>query len=344
MSEILIFSQNRENYTIGSYHQDLIDAFKKKFKVHIYGPGYKYYNKEDNFKDVIDKLHINLNNLEFIVCSTSWDNENILEGDPHPKLDFNKISNIPKIYFFNKEYKKFATKVEYCKKNNFDIICTVNLNYEKWKSKYNINFVYLPFGINLENFKFLNIEKKYDLSFTGSLHETFTNQRLNFKKEIFLPHLLNLKSNHGLHSIFRKNFLKKKYQKFKIFWAEWGAKNFIGRSLLPTGLKYSKLMNSSNFFFNTLSAANIINTRFYEIMASGSVVLCPENINYGNFLENEKNCVMIKNDCSDLYEKLTYYKENSKKLESIINYSLILSKEFSYEKRIDDLCLKIRKL
>lgn len=85
---IIILSKNYGNYTSGYYHQDIINAFKRKANCHIYGEGYPNYNRNDTIDDVISKLKIKIDEIDLIIVSTSWEIQDptILESDPHPKI------------------------------------------------------------------------------------------------------------------------------------------------------------------------------------------------------------------------------------------------------------------
>ncbi len=336
MKKILLFSKNYQNYTSGNYHQDIIDSFIKLSKVFIYGPGYPNYSIDDSFDDVLEKLSISTAELDLMVFSTSWDDDgSIYNVDPHPNIEVSKIK-IPKVYFLNKEYKKLDQRFDYIKRQKFDLVCTVHPSFDVWGSKLGIPFLHLPFGISLDRFKDFGYKKQYDFSFTGGLHSTHTDMRFLVKKEIFKSNLLDLKSNKGI-SGFLRNPIKEKYQKYKIYWAEWGSRDFALRSLLPTGKKYGYFMNRTKVFLNTPSAIGIFNTRFFELMATKSLILCPESDTYGEFLEDGHNCVMFKDDLSNFNEKLVQSIEDEDLRKKIISNAFSDVSQHSYVERIRSL-------
>lgn len=334
MLNFIILSKNYENYSSGYYHQDLIDSFTKKANCFLYGNGYPNYNKNDAIEDVIAKSPFNKSDIDLIVVSTSWElqNEVIHESDPHPNIILKNIKSTPTIFFLNKEYKKLDKKLEYIKRNQFDLVCTVHPNYKLWQKQTDINFIQLPFGISFKRFKYLGLKRKYDFGFTGNLHASHTNLRLLIKREIFDD--IRVRSNRGLDVVFRSNPLKKEYRKYKIYWAEWGARDIFFRSLLPTGEGYARFLNQFKVFLNTLSAVNIFNTRFFELMAVKTLILCSETDKYQGILENRKNCLMFKPDMSNFRDIVVEAIENHNLRKKIVDNAAGDVKNHSYDERV----------
>lgn len=305
MKKIIILSKNYENYTSGYYHQDIVDAFQAQANCYLYGEGYPNYNNADDINNVISKSSFDKSNIDLIACSTSWDVDFSMEMvDPHPNIDLSNIGSIPKVYFLNKEYKKLDLRFEYIKKQKFDLVCTVHPNAENWQQKIGYKFLLLPFGISLNRFKDFGLEKIYDFGFTGGLHKSHIDSRILVKKEIFREDAFEQKANHGLPAFLKPNPIKKKYQKYNIYWAEYGARNFNMRSMLPSGKQYAKFLNQFKVFLNTPSAVGIMNTRFFELMATKTLILCPRSDMYMGILEDGKNCVMFNPEMSDFQERL----------------------------------------
>jgi len=336
---ILVLSKNMENYRSGYYHQDLIDAIHKFGNVFLYGIKYPNYDINDTIGDVINKSGWNIDDIDLIIVSTSWENEDprILESDPHPKINLSKL-NIPKIFFLNKEYKKLDKKLEYIKKNQFDLVLTVlpEEKFKEWEKLTGIKFMQSHFGININRFRPFGLKRMYDFSFTGSLHTQYTNLRLLVKKEIFKESKIHIKSNKGLWRLISiSNPINENYQKYRIYWAEWHplSRDFWGRSLLPNGKKYVELLNRSKVFFNTLSAEGIFNTRFFELMATKSLIFCPEDSYYG-ILKDGYNCIMFKKDLSNFEDKLENAIFNEDIRNKIVENAFKDSKNHTYEGRL----------
>ena len=340
---IIILSKNYEKYKSSYYHHDIVKEFMKKANCYLYGKGYPHYDIFDNIEDVIIKSPFNKKEIDIIVVSTSWEiqDETIEESDPQPRINLGKLV-IPKVFFLNKEYKKLEKKLEYAKKNEFDLICTVHQDYEKWAKKTGLHFIRLPFAADPIRFKDYGFQKKYDFGFTGNLHKKYTDIRYRIKCLLFNnPDAKSL----GLSVFLRINpfkiafsigKLKEEYKNFKIYWAEWGARDLLMRSLLPTGIKYTKFLNSFKSFLSTPSALGIINTRFFECMAVKTLLFCPESEYYDGMFKDRYNCVMFKEDLSNFNEILHHILSNDVKRNRIIEnaYNDFINNH-TYEKRIE---------
>ena len=341
MPKVLVLSFNSEADISGPYHQNLVNAIYEVSDVVIYGPGYPNYKNDDSINDVFKKLNISEDCIDAIIVTTSWENQDemIEESDPHPNICLKDVSKCKKVFFLNKEYKKLEKKLEYIKKNKFDVVLTVlpKERYAEWESYTGVKFIQSHFGIDLNQFRDLGLKRKYDFTFTGALHERYTNQRVNVKKELFRK--MGLTSNKGLVRVLHwKNPISKPYRKFDIYWAEWGkwSRDLSGKSLLPSGEDYVKLMNQSKTFLCTLSAEGIFGTRFFELMACGSLIICPKGDYYG-ILRDGENCIMYKEDMSDFYDKLNMLIENDNLRLKITEQAKTEVLEHSYVNRIKKL-------
>lgn len=332
---IIILTKNYEKYVSGYYHHDINQAFMTKGDCYLYGEGYPKYDRNDTIQDVIAKSSFDKGNIDLIVVGTSWEEQNpsIEESDPHPNISLGEL-NVPKVFFLNKEYKKLDKKLEYAKRNNFDLTCTVHHSSEKWAKKTGLNFLRLAFAADPERFRDYGLPRKYDFGFTGALHKTFTDIRYRIKCILFENP--EVKSNLGMEALFKRNPIKEEFKKYQIYWAEWGARGLLRKSLLPTGIKYSKFLNSFKAFLSTPSAAGLIGTRYFECMAAKTLLFCPESEHYNDMFKERYNCVMFREDLSDFAEKLHYILSDDSERERIIEnaYQDFVSNH-TYVKRIE---------
>jgi len=336
---ILVLAKNRKNYVSGYYHNDLVEAISLFGDVFLYGEGYPDYGPNDTIEDVIAKSPWQKNNIDLVVVGTSWgeESEDIKESDPHPRINLSSFP-APKIFFLNKEYKKIKQKLTYIKRSKFDIVVTVlpqEVFYE-WEKITGSPFIQSHFGIDLKRFRYLGLPRIYDFTFTGSLHQKYTDLRQKAKEHLFKRKFLSAESNQGISRLLCfVNPIKKTYQKYSIYWAEWGilSRNFFGKSLLPSGEKYVELMNKTKVFFNTLSAKGIFNTRFFELMATKTLIFCPED-NYYGILKNGYNAIMFKSDFSDFDEKLRLAIESEAEWKRIVENAYKESHKHTYKERL----------
>ena len=331
---ILILSRNYNDYVSGPYYQELIDAFLAKHNVFLYGPGYDNYCQEDNLEDVLAKSTDILSSVDLIVVSNSWGDENPANPifDVHPNICLSDIS-IPCAFFLNKEYKKLNKKLEYIKRNNFNITFTVLKEYEEWSKATGCVFKTMPFGVNLDIFKPLKVRKKYDFAFMGALHRSWgVESRYEIKKILFKPKYLNKLSNKIIWMFIHP--LKKNYQKYNICWVEWGAKSFFKKPLTLEGSEYVVLLNQTRVFLNSLSAEGIFNCRFFELMATKTLIFCPRSVESYGILYDGVNAIMFNDDFSDLEEKLQLLLDGNIDVEKIIEQAFHDVQEYTYANNV----------
>jgi hypothetical protein len=332
---ILILAANYEQYQSGYYHHDWIRAFTRKGSCCLYGKGYPNYNINDSIEDVIAKSPFAEREIDLIVVSTSWEVQapSVPESDPHPNINLAHL-DIPRVFFLNKEYKKLDAKLRYAKKNRFDLVCTVHHDYEQWAKKTGLRFLHVPFAADPQRFEDFGLPKKYDFGFTGSLHTKWINTRCQIKELLFQDP--TVKSNLGIERFLRQNSLRPEFQKYKIYWAEWGARDILGRSLVPHGERYARLLNGSRSFLCTPSAIGIINTRYFECMATKTLVLCPKSDYYQGLFKDGHNCLMFDEDLSDFAAKLQHASSESEETKSIVDNAY---EEFhrlhTYDRRVE---------
>lgn len=352
---MIILTKNCEKYVSGYYHHDINEAFMKRSNCYLYGEGYPGYNQNDTIQDVMAKSHFNKNNIDLIVVGTSWEiqDENIKESDPHPHIVLNKL-DIPKIFFLNKEYKKLREKLEYAKKNRFDLVCTVHHNYKKWAEQTGLYFIQLPFAVNLDRFKVFKMPKEYDLGFTGALHQDHTDIRYRIKCKLFKNP--TIKNSLDINALPMRDLLEDQFKRYDIYWSEWEARNILKRVLLPLKTKwakweiksiltgklfpsrteYPKFLNSFKVFLSTPGPISIIGTRYFECIAAKTLLFCPESEFYNNMFREGYNCVMFKKDLSNFSENLHYILANDSERNRITKnaYQDVLSKH-NYDTRIE---------
>ncbi len=163
-------------------------------------------------------------------------------------------------------------------------------------AKEGISNVFFSCGVNLRDFKYLKLKKKYDVSFIG----TPKRDRVDLIK-----------------------FLISKGIKIHIYGAGWEhypeiKENYCGK-LSKEDLV--KVINESrinlSFTKNYLDIPSF-KARVFEICACKSFLLSEYFVGYLDFLKNKEEIVMFKNN-KDLLDKVNYYLKNEKEREKIAN-------------------------
>tara|TARA_B100002052_G_C15853957_1_gene586515 strand:- start:475 stop:1407 length:933 start_codon:yes stop_codon:yes gene_type:complete len=295
-------------------------------EVFPFGPGYSYYQKNHQLNDV---LKIAKFTPDLICFGAGWEWEGIwgdneIDFDPQPSISLSN-SNIPSVMILNKEYKKLDKKFDFIKKNKISMVFTAHHNYRKWEKKINVRFNYFPFAIDNKNFNDHRMSKIYDFGFSGSLHKKWTDIRGRVKSKLFYFPKLIKSIDQNSNKLIKRSLLRDK----NIFWNEEPFNNYYGK-------KYSMLLNSSKIWLCTTSAIDLVGTRFYEIMASKSLLFCNRSEAYNSLFIDGEHCIMFENDLTDFEEKLSFYIHHAKEREVIVNnaYEHVM-KNHTWSNRID---------
>jgi glycosyltransferase involved in cell wall biosynthesis len=339
---ILFISEDISNYSAAFYQKDVLNHLKNAHTVECYGKGFDGYNKNDDINDVVSNCE---NHPELICVGHKWlrDNPSVDTVDPHPAIDFSD-TKIPCVMILNKEYTNFQEKIEYIEKNSIPLVFTHHHKASEWSEKYNSQFVFWPFAVNTAAFQDYKEPKIYDLTFSGRLRNPNptvpqTNLRIKVQQRLF-------------YSVGQLKLIRRrKYRQYNIFWRGRPTTKpifYLNKLLhqerrLPDN-DYKKLYNRSKLSFNTLSPVNLVSTRYYEAMASNSLVFCQESPIYEKYdlFEPGTHCVTFKQDLSDFDEKLEYYISNDNKREKIAQrgHEHVLENH-TWEKRIEEFTHKI---
>ena len=139
---ILYLSKNVKNYKAANYQKEFLNALNKISSLFVYGPGYKYFDKDKNLEDIISLY----GPFNIIFVGHLWlQDENQKELDPWPKSGLSRISK-KKFIFLNKEYTNLSKKLKWIKKNKFQCVFSHYQNCKIWEKQTKTKFRYLPFA------------------------------------------------------------------------------------------------------------------------------------------------------------------------------------------------------
>ncbi len=325
---ILVFQPDFSQYICAYYQHDFVKALNNSHNIFRYGPKLKSYNIKHNIFDV---LKICPFKPDLICFAAGWEIEdpNIPEFDPHPYLQAFKVS-IPKVMILNKEYKKLEKKFQFIYDNKIQIVFTVHHFYKKWQKDIDVPLIHFPFAIDKTVFNDYGENKKYSLGFSGNLHEQYSDIRTKIKNHLFITWPIK----------------RIKYMKHKIFWRdqEWV---LCRKRILPTpaGYRYAQLINKSKMWISTPSAIDIVGCRFYEVMASKSLLFCVRHTAYGDLFKDGEHCIMFDSNLKDFDDKFFYYLDHESERQKIIDkgYNHVMENH-TWEKRIEQFTHSIKEL
>ena len=329
--KILYFSKNMQDYKSASYQYEVMNELSRQAQVYFYGPGFEGYDLNDSIDEVKAKVPFK---IDCIILGHSWLNdEDGREVDPHPMMKLSK-TNILKIAILNKEYTNLEAKLIFIRDNYFNIGFTHHHDIKRYSEFTKIDFNFWPFAFSSERFSSINKEKDFDIGFSGVLQ----NLNINAGQSDIRVGIMNF-FFHTLYDVPLKK--KKSYSNVKIFWNSI-PRNKLGRLLSKIlgnhqfldSKAYVETLSKTKIYINTLSPMGLISPRFFESMASGSLVLCEESPLYSNIFPKDVY-LTFKNDLSDFEEKINMLITNKTKKDKIVDKALkLVHKEHTWEKRV----------
>ena len=261
----------------------------------------------NNFNKEINKFNPDIVLVGFTITSTYKRASNI---------NLNGI-NKPLYIILNKEYDELNKKLNWIKnikpppKKVFSVHHDIN-EYEKYCE---IPFSRIMWSANNKIFKKYNNIYNYDLFFSGIIRKEQTD---NIRGKIYdkLDELNNYKLLVKV-AFFENNELKGKQKTF-------------------SNEEYAKKINESKIVLTTTGPADLVGTRYFEIMASNkALILCnrmSEDV-YWDIVIDKFNCIMF-DDENDFIKKCKYYLEHGEERIKIVNnaYKYFIEKHTWYHK------------
>lgn len=298
-----------DQYVSAMYQNDVMQELARQADVLFYGPGFPNYDANDSIFDIIQK---NQSKPDWIIVGHAWLRDSPGHDiDPHPNMQLDKCT-ISKAVILNKEYVNLHEKLEWIKRQKFSIAFSHHHDTDHYSEKTGIKFIFWPFGFDNKLFNSdKNQYKDIDLGFSGVLQNqnemaNQTDSRIRVMNRLFfcfgdIPFAQ-----------------KRKYEDLNIFWNSiprygWQSKiaKLIGKYRHLSDVEYSSIQRRTKIFLNTLSPAGLISPRFFENMASRTLIFCEESNLYDLIFPN-KCYVTFKSDLSDFDAKLFQYLEDDK--------------------------------
>lgn len=341
--KILYLTENVYEYGGAFYQRDVLNHLKKVHDVWAYGPGFSHYDPSDDIHDIVAAL---AESPDLICIGHKWlQDAPTTDVDPHPRLKLSE-SSAPQAMILNKEYTNFDEKIKYAENNNISLVFTHHHNASEWTKEYEPKFVFWPFAVDDSKFQDYEEDKIYDLAFSGILRNPNdwvpqTDLRIQIQRELF----------YCFSQI--KLFQRPKYSGYNIFWRGKPtsrpyilANRVLHRDERLSEKEYKKLYNRSKLAFNTLSPVSLVGTRYYESMASNSLVFCQESNIYSEYglFEPGEHCITFSEDLSDFEEKFKYWVSHDDERRRIAEQGhQHVIENHTWETRIEEFTQKVTK-
>ena len=304
----VLFLENSFGNSYGYYHE-IIDGFLKyssdDLKIRIF----KYFIPETkdiltyDIQKIVDSLSKENFKVEKIIFGFGWTNS----GHNYPN-NFYLKEEIDKYVILNKEYAALDKKLDWIKNNNFTAAFTVHHNFKLYEKITGIPFYHLPFAGNSNLFKNYNpdLEYDYDFGFTGIVRKEQTE---NWRYRV--------------HSTLKD---KSVWESSRIYFTDHHYDDLQ---------EYAKRICTSKIWFSTTGPADLVGTRYYEVMMTGTTLLACNRFDYLGLFEEDKHCIMF-NSVEELADKVKFYsnpKNENLRLEIVKNAYNLSLKEHTWVNR-----------
>ncbi len=310
---ILVLQPDFSWYVSAYYQHQFTETLGRSHRIFRYGPGLEGYDRRHTIDNVLKLCPFE---PDLICFAAGWELENpdVAEFDPHPAI---QVSNtgIPSVMVLNKEYKKLDKKFRFIQDNGIRMVFTVHHHYRRWQEQTGVPFVHFPFAVDPELFNDYSERKRYALGFSGQLQMQYSDIRARVKDRLFL----------------RWPIKSPRYWRIRIFWLE-GRIPFVNQRVED----YARMMNRSKMWLSTPSPANLVGTRFYEIMAAKALLFCSGSTAYNGLFEDKTHCVLFNPDLSDFDDLFFYYLNHEDERQEIVDraYAHVLENH-TWERRIE---------
>ena len=294
---VVLLQPDFSSYNGAYYQHDFAVALSRRHRVFRYGRGLDGYDPRHKLDDVLRACPFD---PDVICFGAGWEVEDMRkpEFDPHPNIRVGG-SGIAAVMILNKEYKKLDRKLAFVRDNGIRMVFTVHHDYGKWSKETGVPFVHFPFGVDETRFRDYREPKRYALGFSGATHRQWTDVRERIKERLFV----------------RWPLKRRTYWGTAVYWSEWGG---LPGLRPPAREAYGRLLNSSRAWISTPSAADIVGPRFFEVLASRTLLLCSRSPVYGDLLTDLENCVMFEPDLRDFDDKVFAFLRRDEDREAIV--------------------------
>lgn len=211
-----------------------------------------------------------------------------------------KELNIPKVAYFHKPQTMLNDKLNFCKVNGFDLFVDSQITYKEHGKLANCESIRLPFVASEKDFYPRNVEKIYDLGFSGT-HNLFTPAG---------------KVKGETRDIRDRAYEKIVQQNYNLYW-----NNHTSPSKRTSSIEeYATKINQSKIWFATTGPTKDISPRYFEVMLSKTLLCCNKmEYEYEEMFIDGQNCIMYDNNLNNLTKKIDYYLNNETKRNEIIS-------------------------
>lgn len=262
-----------------------------------------------NNLDCFNLNNYNLIILGYSVCSNNFATSKELLNTKTPIIAFLFKLSLKKDFKFN-----------FLKKNNINVFAQQS-RIPEFEKKYKIKINKILYSINNKLFNCKNLEKKYDLGMSGSIHDS-----KYYSEEAFFDNEKNLRQKiiDKLNNINIRKFIN--------------CSDINNKAYVEDINQYIDIINKTKFWICTSADHGDLTPRFCEIICCKTLIFCNEQKydTYKDIFIDGETCVFFKNDLSDFENKIYYYLKHPDKCTQMVNkmYQIYMN-NYSSSKIID---------
>jgi len=205
--------------------------------------------------------------------------------DPRYYPDISIDPKIKKVAILHKIKNHFDQKLRFCTDNNIDLLLTTTPFSKRIEKDCGIKTRIAPYCVDAKLFRDLNIQKKYDIGFSGALHAGKKNGC-----ELELENI-RVKIKDKLDDL-----------NLKVFWNG----SDLREDRIHSTEEYVTRINECKLWLCVTGPSYDVNPRYHEVSSCGTVVFTNDipKSEYDSIFRDMQNCVRFKNDLSDFNYKL----------------------------------------
>lgn len=290
--KVLYLTDNKSEYTSGTYYQDWLDTFRERFvDITVFGPGYS-----TNVDEIPEDIDLVVYGHSFFDTYLQTNRSPIYNG-----FDIRKLKDKNSILFCKNEYKYMEERIEFVRGiDNCVLVAHVRETFRKYFKDYP-KLIWIPFGIKSDRFRDLGLVRHTDIGMRGNKHTQYIGDLRTKMADTLIDRFGYLNLDVKLSD---------------------NGEDFI------QGDAYVTWLNHNKFTANTVSALNGVNTKFVESIGAGSLLLCPPG-EYEGLLIKDKHYVDY-NDILYIKSKEEFDAMYEEKLNTMSKYLDEFKEEFSY--------------
>ena len=289
-----------------SYYNEMRKALSQNATVYQYSNWTPKGNDVVNLKSILQACP---EEPDVIIFGFGW--TDCSENRPKSVIGLENC-DIPVSIILNKEYAALDKKLEWIKEVNPVAAFTVHHDHKAYQEKTGIPFYQIPFAVNTDVFKNYGVEYTNDFGFSGIIRPEQTD-----------------------------DWRTKIHQKSK----DWKDIKFFFTSHRHDSLEqYAKRINATKIWLSTTGPADLVGTRYYEVMASRTTLLVCNRFDrvYDDIIEEDKHCVMF-DSLQELEDKIRYYlKHDNERMEIINNAYNLINEKHTWDHRGKFMISKLR--